>query len=87
MPGELPGLRDSLSQIADEPRASRQALLEPPKDPQKCLFSKMSTNLLGRPDHPSRTLHFWRDAGLQPVRLRGFQPDCITCSNERFWGR
>ena len=64
--GNCPALRETLSQIADEPGIA-QALLEPPKSPQECLFSKMSTNFSA--DLTTR---------VEPC-IFGGTPDCSQC--------
>ena len=56
-----------LSETADESRASRKRLLEPPKNPQECLFSKMSTNFSA--DLTTR---------VEPC-IFGGTPDCSQC--------
>ena len=81
---ELPGLRDAYPKLLMNPGIG-QALLEPPKNPQECLFSKMSTNFSADLTYPSRALYFWRCAGLQPVRLRGFKRTA-SCAAEKSSG-
>ena len=56
-----------LSQVADESRHRDKRLLEPPKNPQECLFSKMSTNFSA--DLTTR---------VEPC-IFGGTPDCSQC--------
>jgi MoaA/NifB/PqqE/SkfB family radical SAM enzyme len=63
---ELPGLRETYPKLLMSPGIV-QALLEPPKSPQECLFSKMSTNVSA--DMTTR---------VEPC-IFGGTPDCSQC--------
>ncbi len=63
---ELPGLRETYPKLLMSPGIG-QALLEPPKNPQECLFSKMSTNVSA--DLTTR---------VEPC-IFGGTPDCSQC--------
>jgi hypothetical protein len=63
---ELPGLRETYPKLLMNPGIG-QALLEPPKNPQECLFSKMSTNVSA--DMTTR---------VEPC-IFGGTPDCSQC--------
>jgi len=63
---ELPGLREAYPKLLMSPGIA-QALLEPPKNPQECLFSKMSTNFSA--DLTTR---------VEPC-IFGGTPDCSQC--------
>jgi hypothetical protein len=63
---ELPGLREACPKLLMNPGIG-QALLEPPKNPQECLFSKMSTNFSA--DLTTR---------VEPC-IFGGTPDCSQC--------
>jgi MoaA/NifB/PqqE/SkfB family radical SAM enzyme len=63
---ELPGLRERYPKLLMNSGIG-QALLEPPKNPQECLFSKMSTNLSA--DLTTR---------VEPC-IFGGTPDCSQC--------
>jgi MoaA/NifB/PqqE/SkfB family radical SAM enzyme len=63
---ELPGLREKYPKFLMSPGIA-QALLEPPRDPQECLFSKMSTNYSA--DLATR---------VEPC-IFGGTPDCSQC--------
>jgi len=63
---ELPGLRETYPKLLMNPGIA-QALLEPPKNPQECLFSKMSTNFSA--DLTTR---------VEPC-IFGGTPDCSQC--------
>jgi MoaA/NifB/PqqE/SkfB family radical SAM enzyme len=63
---ELPGLRETYPKLLMSPGIG-QALLEPPKNPQECLFSKMSTNVSA--DMTTR---------VEPC-IFGGTPDCSQC--------
>ena len=64
--GELPGLREAYPKLLMNPGIA-QAILEPPKNPQECLFSKMSTNFSA--DLTTR---------VEPC-IFGGTPDCSQC--------
>ena len=66
MARELPGLREAYPKLLMNPGIG-QALLEPPKSPQDCLFSRMSTNY-------SADLK----ARVEPC-IFGGTPDCSQC--------
>jgi hypothetical protein len=63
---ELPNLRETYPKLLMNPGIA-QALLEPPKNPQECLFSKMSTNFSA--DLTTR---------VEPC-IFGGTPDCSRC--------
>jgi MoaA/NifB/PqqE/SkfB family radical SAM enzyme len=63
---ELPGLREAYPKLLMNPGIA-QALLEPPKNPKECLFSKMSTNVSA--DLTTR---------VEPC-IFGGTPDCSQC--------
>ena len=63
---ELPGLRETYPKLLMSPGIA-QALLEPPKNPGECLFSKMSTNFSA--DLTTR---------VEPC-IFGGTPDCSQC--------
>ena len=63
---ELPGLRESYPKLLMNPGIAR-AFLEPPRNPQECLFSKMSTNYSA--DLTTR---------VEPC-IFGGTPDCSQC--------
>jgi len=63
---ELPGLRETYPKLLMNPGIG-QALLEPPKNPQECVFSKMSTNVSA--DMTTR---------VEPC-IFGGTPDCSQC--------
>ena len=63
---ELPGLREAYPKLLMNPGIG-QALLEPPRNPQECLFSKMSTNFSA--DLTTR---------VEPC-IFGGTPDCSQC--------
>ena len=63
---ELPALREAYPKLLMNPGIA-QALLEPPKNPQECLFSKMSTNFSA--DLTTR---------VEPC-IFGGTPDCSQC--------
>ena len=63
---ELPGLREAYPKLLMNPGIA-QAILEPPKNPQECLFSKMSTNFSA--DLTTR---------VEPC-IFGGTPDCSQC--------
>jgi MoaA/NifB/PqqE/SkfB family radical SAM enzyme len=63
---ELPGLREKYPKFLMSPGIA-QALLEPPRNPQECLFSKMSTNYSA--DLSTR---------VEPC-IFGGTPDCSQC--------
>jgi MoaA/NifB/PqqE/SkfB family radical SAM enzyme len=63
---ELPGLRQKYPKLLMSPGIAR-AILEPPKNPQECLFSKLSTNYSA--DLTSR---------VEPC-IFGGTPDCSQC--------
>ena len=63
---ELPGLREAYPKLLMNPGIA-QALVEPPKNPQECLFSKMSTNFTA--DLTTR---------VEPC-IFGGTPDCSQC--------
>jgi MoaA/NifB/PqqE/SkfB family radical SAM enzyme len=63
---ELPGLRESYPKLLMSPGIA-EALLEPPRNPQECLFSKMSTNFSA--DLTTR---------VEPC-IFGGTPDCSQC--------
>jgi MoaA/NifB/PqqE/SkfB family radical SAM enzyme len=63
---ELPGLREKYPKFLMSPGIA-QALLEPPQNPQECLFSKMSTNYSA--DLRTR---------VEPC-IFGGTPDCSQC--------
>ncbi len=63
---ELPGMRETYPKLLMSPGIG-EALLEPPKNPQECLFSKMSTNFSA--DLTTR---------VEPC-IFGGTPDCSQC--------
>src|SRR4029077_19231502 len=63
---ELPGLREAYPKLLMNPGIA-QAILEPPKNPRECLFSKMSTN-----SSASATPR------VEPC-IFGGTPDCSQC--------
>jgi MoaA/NifB/PqqE/SkfB family radical SAM enzyme len=63
---ELPGLTEAYPKLLMNPGIA-QALLEPPKNPKECLFSKMSTNVSA--DLTTR---------VEPC-IFGGTPDCSQC--------
>ena len=63
---ELPALREAYPKLLMNPGIA-QAILEPPKSPQECLFSKMSTNFSA--DLTTR---------VEPC-IFGGTPDCSQC--------
>ena len=66
---ELPQLQTVYRKLLI-PHVMARAFLKPPKSPDDCVFAKMSTNYSADLRSQVEPCVFWRESGLQPVRVQ-----------------